>query len=220
MTTLNAQADRIANLLKEPDNHELKERIKVSFKAAVAMLIRQSFEKHGIDESVLLPFDVELIDVKYPDTMFNSDLGIRMKKSKYKIPTPVRFVNSAPYVSVEDGATAFTFIHPRELKNHVSFLSIGGSVAYFVEKSHIYCCHFDPTMLLKSKYIRVVAPFENPEEVLGFYDMTSDWQDIILPIPIDMINNITTMLLRNEFGVIPNPSEIKVELDERPDRTV
>lgn len=133
------------------------------------------------------------------------------------MPTPVRFKNSAPFVSVYDGVNAYTYIHPRELSNNAPSLSLGLNHVYFTLSSYLYVKSLDETYNLKTKGINVLSPWENPEEVLGYYDMTSDWQDIVLPFPRDVITDITTELLRNEFGVIPQPKEINVELNERPE---
>lgn len=218
MITLNSQADKIANLLKQPDNHELKERIKESFKNLMATYIRQDFEKHGIDERLILPFDVELEDVTYPEYKSVSEShGKSMKRSKYKIPTPIRFKHSAPYVSVEDSNNTYTFVHPRELHKSNLYLSLGESLYYFVENSYLYCGSSDETTNIKIGVIRVLAPYENPEEVLDYYNTESDFQDTILPFPRDMISRLTVELLKSEFGVVPTPEEINVKLDERPE---
>lgn len=216
MITLQSQADKIANLLKEPDNHELKERIKESFKNLIAEAIRQSYEKNGIDEAFLLPFEAELIDAVYPETRF-ADMKSNIKRSKHRIPTPVRFKSSAPYVSVYDHVNVYTYIHQQELRHHPSYLSLGMNYVYFVQNNYIYIKCIDPTSKIKTKSIHILSPYENPEEVLGYYDMESDWQDIVIPFSRDIIGAITTRLLKEEFGVIAQPENINVELNERPE---
>ena len=220
MITLKSESNRIANLLKQPNNHELKERIKDSYKNLIAKYIRQSFDKHGIDDSVLLTFESELIDTKYPnsrnpDSTFNK-IGLEVKRTKHKIPSTIRFNNITPYVNVSDGYNSYTFVHSREFVKHSSSFSIGQVFTYIIEDNYIFCKSNDETFKLKTKDIRVTAPFENPEQVLMFYDNENDGQDIILPIPRDIAAIITNDLLKSEFGVIPTPEEVKVELNERP----
>ena len=215
MITLTAQADKIANILRQPDNHELKERIKESFKNMVARHIRQSFEKHGIDDNVLLSFEAKLIDVKYPESNFYKE-GRSMKRSEYKLPAPIRFGGSAPFVSVSDGARAYTYIHPRELHHNSIILSTGQSGIYIYENGYVYCSNLDETSKLKTQYVYVSSPWEDPEQVLDFYNTESDFQNTVIPVPRDIITAITNELLRSEFGAIPEPEEIKVSLDERP----
>lgn len=214
MQTLNLVADKLANLLKQPDNHEVKERIKESFKNLMATYIRQSVEKNGIDEALVLPFEVELVNITYPESIFHTE-GIEIKRSKYKIPTPMRIPNSAPFVSVSDGMSAFTYVNEREFKKSISSFPTGNILIYIFTNGYIYCRSTDETHKIKSTVARVESIYENPEEVIDYYNMESDFQDTVLPFPRDILARITTEVLRNEFGVIPNPDEIKVELGER-----
>ena len=56
MATLNQLSSRIVNMIGQPDNHELRERVKDMFKNIFAKYIRQSSERHGIDEILTLSF--------------------------------------------------------------------------------------------------------------------------------------------------------------------
>lgn len=222
MITLNILGDSIANILKQPDNHELKERIKNSYKSYMAKYIRQSVEKHGIDDTMLISFEDLLIDVTYPEpqhagSIFNN-MGQPMKRSKHRIPTPIRFKNSSPYVSVTDGYNVMTYVREQEVLKHVSYLSPGRFSMYFIKHGYIYCMSRDKTVKLKSKAIVVETLFEDPETVLDFYQGESDFQDTVLPYPRDIIVDITTQLLQKEFGIIPTPDEIKVELNDESTR--
>ena len=213
MQTLNLVADKLANLLKQPDNHELKERIKESFKNLMATYIRQSVEKHGIDDSLVISFEVKLITTKFPESIFHEQ-GIQVKRTEFKLPTPVRFQNSSPFVYVGDGVNAFTYVNEREFTKTISSFPSGSSLIYLYKNGYIYCKSMDDTHIIKHESLRADSIYENPEEVLGYYNLESDFQDTVLPFPRDILARITTELLRNEFGVIPNPNEIKVELNE------
>ncbi len=218
MITLNLIGDKGANLLRQPDNHEIKERVKDSFKNLMATYIRQSVEKNGIDELLILPFEVKLINRLYPEHRFIKEgVGIELKRSEFKIPTPVRIQNSSPYIYVGDGINTYTYTTAQELIRRSSFLSMGSAVYYFVENEYIYCKTNDDTHKIKSDAIIVKSIYENPEQVLGYYNTSNDLQDIVIPFPRDMIAKIFIDMLRGEFGIIAVPEEIKVELNERPE---
>ena len=55
----------------------------------------------------------------------------------------------------------------------------------------------------------ITAIFENPEEVLSYYK-DIDGQDIELPLPNDMLEDIIYAILKTEFNVYPQDIDIKV----------
>ena len=71
--TLNQVASSIANHLNKPFNHELKERIKDSFKIKMALWIRRSFKEHGIDELLKISYISKIIRVNPYDKPVSDD---------------------------------------------------------------------------------------------------------------------------------------------------
>ena len=105
MGTLNQYAARIANMVNQPNNHELKERVKDMIKTMFANRIRQSVEKNGIDDILKLTFIAPVEELKYSDilpTEYRVANKIRLLGTKYKVPTPVRIQSDAPFAFVGD----------------------------------------------------------------------------------------------------------------------
>ena len=67
MGTLNQYAARIANMVNQPNNHELKERFKDMIKTMFANRIRQSVEKNGIDDILKLTLIDNVEEFKFSD---------------------------------------------------------------------------------------------------------------------------------------------------------
>lgn len=100
MGTLNQYAARITNMVNQPNNHELKERVKDMIKTMFANRIRQSVEKNGIDDILKLTFIAPVEELKYSDilpTEYRVANKIRLLGTKYKVPTPVRIQSDAPF---------------------------------------------------------------------------------------------------------------------------
>ena len=96
MATLNQLSSRIVNMIGQPDNHELRERVKDMFKNIFAKYIRQSSERHGIDEILTLSFIASIDELDY-DTIRPSKYRILNKKKLIgtvnKLPVPIRIFN-------------------------------------------------------------------------------------------------------------------------------
>ena len=212
MPTLNQIADSIANNLKQPFNHELKERVKDYVKQELATLIRRSTKEHGIDEQLILTYDSEIIKVNLYDEPVEEDVKGYKLRSKYRIHKPVRIKNDSPfiYVGTIDGLHSFPIRNEREATIMHSFSFIGESYSYYISNGYIYI-NTRPHNRYKSKYIRIKAIFENPDEVLSMYD-DIDGQDIELPIPIDMIPLFIDKVIQR-IGVI-RPRDISIEQEK------
>ena len=191
MGTLNQYAARIASLVNQPDNHELKERIKDMIKTGFANRIRQSVEKHGIDDILKLTYDV---DLKVTTGATDEHETVN------KIATPIRIISDAPFMSVIlDGTTICRYENSRfgarTRKVNISsgrptHFPTGSSISYFVENGKIHIIaplkYEDDNKKPIDHYLQVTSIFENPDEILGEIN-NSDGQDIELPFPNDML---------------------------------
>ena len=202
MGTLNQYAARIANMVNQPNNHELKERVKDMIKTMFANRIRQSVEKNGIDDILKLTFIAPVEELKYSDilpTEYRVANKIRLLGTKYKVPTPVRIQSDAPFAFVGDTGrpTCSPTGYPR---------------AYIILNGHIIIAEKVGTKDIDDRRpineVMITGIFENPDEVLSFFK-NEDGQDIELPLPNDMLESIIQEILKTEFGIYPQDLDIK-----------
>lgn len=229
MPTLNQYASKIANMVGQPSNHEMKERIKDAFKATFANRIRQSSERNGIDSILTLTYIAEVIEVDSNDSI-PKPTNYKTTKKEFttlnKVPVPIRIKSDAPFISVTDDTEHFNFIacSKAELRLRNSSLPTGFLCSYTLINNKLllniatdvegltfnnwwgYTAVGDSSM---PKYIKITGIFESPEEVLGMY-AKEDGQDIELPLPNDMLEDIMYQILKVEFGVIPREMEVKI----------
>ena len=204
MGTLNQYAARIASLVNQPDNHELKERIKDMIKTGFANRIRQSVEKHGIDDILKLTYEAEVESV----TGSTNELI-----TKNKVATPIRIMSDAPFmfVGTKEGI-AYRYENSRvaakcRKSGRATHLPTGSNISYFIENGFIHIIKPNDVNISK---IQITSIFENPDEVLA---TTCDGQDIELPFPNDMLENIIYEILKTEFNMYPRDIDIKVNSD-------
>lgn len=216
MGTLNQYASRIAHLVNQPNNHVLKERIKDMIKTMFANRIRQSVEKHGIDDILKLSYSLTLtntVTVKENNTTTKYN-GF---KSSSKIATPIRIENDAPllFVGTKEGV-------PYQYVNSNSFLKFikSGRTThspigwYLISNGELYV-HLKDNSSSATKDVTITAIFENPDEVLGILN-ASDGQDVELPFPNDMLESIIQEILKTEFNIYPKDSDIRINNNTPP----
>lgn len=229
MPTLNQYASKIANMVGRPGDHDIKERIKDAFKATFANRIRQSSERNGIDSILTLTYLAEVVEVGWNSSVpkpisYTSDN--KEFTTLNKVPVPIRIKSDAPFISVTDDEERFNFIACSKSEHRLrsSFSPTGFLCSYTLVNSKLilnivtdskdltfnnwwgYKAVDTSTM---PKYIKITGIFESPEEVLGMY-ARDDGQDIELPLPNDMLEDIMYQILKVEFGVIPKEMEVKI----------
>ena len=206
--TLNEQAALIANTINQPFNHELKERIKDLYKQQMALYIRRSIKEHGVDSSLVIGYNAELIKVGRYNKPIHNEKDDFILRTKYRVPAPVRYPGDSPfiYVGTSDGLISYPMRNQVEGYIMHLYLSTGGSRSYRLENGYIYINehpHFTP----KLETIKVEGIFENPEEVLSMYN-DADGQDLHLPFPADIAAIIQGNVLQL-IGSVP-PKDISV----------
>ena len=207
--TLNQEAALIANNLNQPFNQELKERIKDIYKQQMALYIRRSIKEHGIDDGLVVSYTAELIKVgKYNKPIFNEE-GDYILRTKYPVPTPVRYPGDSPfiYVGTDDGLLSFPMRNPMETQVMHLYLFSGRSNSYRLSNGYIYI-NDNPNFKPKLKYLKVEGIFESPEEVLGIYENT-DGQDINLPFPADISAMIQGQVMQIVAALPPDDISVK-----------
>jgi hypothetical protein len=212
MPTLNQLTSRISNVLNQPFNLELQERIKDGFRALRATRLRQSIEKSGIDDNIKQSYIAETtkVDVTLDDCA--RKLGCSILRSKNKIPKPVRYKTDEPftYVGTTDGVV-FVYSDIGTIKK-MKYLPVIGKATFFIyENDYIYIYGNN-----KLKEFRIQTVFDNIEQLINYCDDTSCYNDDMeYPLPSDMIESILQELLAKEFGITKTEDkEIKVNSNE------
>lgn len=143
MATLNQLSSRIVNMIGQPDNHELRERVKDMFKNIFAKYIRQSSERHGIDEILTLSFIASIDELDY-DTIRPSKYRILNKRKLIgtvnKLPVPIRIFNDSPYLYVGSvNGEAYKYINnPTEFVFQNSLFPPNETICYVIEMVEYY----------------------------------------------------------------------------------
>lgn len=210
MATLNQIGSRIAGILGRQADHALIERAKDAFKAVFATRVRQSIATHGIDELLNITCRIPLVIDKSL-----SIHGFKTFITSSRVPVPVRFQNDSPFISVsltEGEPISNRTILEVKMSNYGDVK--GFNKYYNYENGYI-------RVFVRTKYdnleltvngtggLIVKSIFENPEEAIAFYSK-EDTQDMILPIPTDMVESIILEVLKIEFNYVPKEVELKV----------
>ncbi len=235
MITLNQLVSSTASLLKEPFNHELKERLIDSYKQLIALRIRHSVERHGLDEQLKLNYteDIQVINpdgeevyVTIPGDFFDNvssfdipDIETFLFRTLNKVFEPVRFQNDAPFtfVGTITDNVSFPYRSISHNKYSQSLFSTGGQISYRLDNGRIILHSHNVLQLTEVPKVKIESIFYEPEKVITMLD-NEDGLDTAIPLPHDVISGITHELLQKEFGII-TPNNIEVKINEK-DRSV
>ena len=210
MGTLNQYASRIAHLVNQPDNHVLKERVKDMIKTMFANRIRQSVSKHGIDDILKLTYSAGL---DWSDNEYNNIPSLCTDEYIFK---PVRIESDAPFMSVTSkGGIPIRYENSSiaakcRKSGRQTHFPTGSSISYTYvnNKIHIYG-EGDIFDDIEENGIYITSIFENPDEVLAVITETNA-DDIALPLPDDMLEDIIYTILKVEFNMYPKDIDIKI----------
>jgi hypothetical protein len=214
--TLNQIAERICSITNQTNNHRLKERIKDVAKGLFANRMVQIIQQIGINEMFKLSFIIELEEKMkhelYPSPLTNTN---KVLASINKLPIRINFSNDAPFTSV----STVTGINCKYLNtdNQQRFSSLlfpnGGLYEYSIINNYLVLYHRNNNNEVEYEDINeliVESIWENPEEVLTYYSDTNDGQNVELPLPSSIIENIIQEILKTEFGIISEDSDTPV----------
>lgn len=193
MASLNQIGARIANAHGQPFNHELKERAKDAFRSKAAERLRQTFEKTGIDDELVMTYKATLKAIKD----FNPcgiDVNCGLYITENKVPSLIRFKGDNPFtfIGLKDGSQLIYIKRWEEpLMKHMPVIDRVPYV-YFINRYLITNS--------KKDSIIISAPFSNPAEVLNYCSSTECYtDDVDFPVGEDMIESIIQELLSTSF---------------------
>lgn len=229
--SLNQYASRVANIVGQPNNQSLKERIKQMFKDYFAKYLIQSIDRNGIQPYYKLSLVIGLNPVD--QTKVINPLHDRLGDSKQytyidfistDIPTPMNIKNDSPFTKVSEPYTGknFSYCSPNRYRMASYLMPTGCSRIYTYINNKLMAKYNVPMETLQNttpiNMLEVEGIFENPEEVLiaNINMATSmkymqDMQDFPLPFPNEMMSFIIAEILKVEFGIMPKDTDITKE---------
>jgi hypothetical protein len=227
MASLNQLVSEIAHAVGEPNNIPLRRNIRYAIIHTRNELIRKSYENHHfVDKGLNQRFRVDIISV--PDGDLCNSVGLSLpvvKRTRNKVPKPVRLVNGLPFQSVRTAGTnsneiAFAkegtakfYHHLAGFCNQPVYDYINGYIYFFGNTEWfswigaiIIESHFEQPHLIPEE------TFEYKKDVAGEIDDESKFDDDEFLLPEDMIGAIKDIIFkRNLLDVPRETNEVPME---------
>lgn len=227
MATLNQLISEIAHATGSPNNLTMRRNIRQAIIHTRNELIRKSYENHKfVDKGLQQRFRLELIDVPDGDNYGTSDLNLNcIKRTKNKVPRPVRFNNNLPFQSIRtNGFNNLTITFAKEhiasfynqligLCRMLKYDYINGYIYLFSNNdkfndinSIIVESVFEYPHLIKTETNDVKGEYHDAD-----YDDSEELDDNEFLLPEDMIGNIKDIIFkRNLLNVSRETNETPI----------
>ena len=220
MATLSQLISEIAHAVGDPNNVPLKRNIRYAILHTRNELIRRSYETHNyLDKGLQQRFRLELIDV--PDGDLHNSIGLNLpaiKRTKSKVPRPVRLTNNLPFQSVRtvgQGNIEIAFAKEASAKFYTHLVGLCNTPVYDYINEHIYFFNNDVEWFKPIGNIIIESAFEAPyiipeETVEAMKDSSFDniddetkFDDDEFLLPEDMIGNIKDIIFKRNLLNVP-----------------
>lgn len=227
MATLNQLISEIAHATGSPNNLAMRRNIRQAIIHTRNELIRKSYENHKfVDKGLQQRFRLELIDVPDGDNYGTSDLNLNcIKRTKNKVPRPVRFNNNLPFQSIRtNGFNNLTITFAKEhiasfynqligLCRMLKYDYINGYIYLFSNNdkfndinSIIVESVFEYPHLIKTETNDIEGEYHDTD-----YDDSEELDDNEFLLPEDMIGNIKDIIFkRNLLNVSRETNETPI----------
>ena len=220
MASINQLISEIAHSVKQADSIPVRRAIKLGIIHARNELIRHSYANHNYTDKVLQQrFKITLIDVPDGDIYQTKDLPLpKIKRTKVKVPRPVRLTNNLPFHSVRTAGVKnpiiIPFVKESVSKYYGSLPGLCPSVTYDYINEYIYINCINDSEFNNLGAIVIESVFEYPHIIevetndKSFnIDSISDDDEFLLPE--DMITSIKKLILETwNANVIRDTAEI------------
>ena len=215
MASLNQIVSELVHSVGQPNNFALRENVKAAIVHTRNELIRHSMTQHGYVDSVLQQrYKVSLVsvgdgDIDYPED-FPECCKNYIKRTKQKVPRPVRFINNIPFTRVSSAGYKSNVEIPYIKETSAQFRrwlpGMRGCVCYDYINDYIYIF---PTEQLPASPIEnidsiiIESVFEHPTEVkiksgegaeYNFLNDDDEWF-----IPEDMIEQLKDIIIKRNL---------------------
>ena len=223
MSSLNQLISEIAHSVQQPNSIPVRRAIRQGIIHARNELIRHSYSNHNyVDQVLKQRFRLTLVNIPDGDIPNTDDLCLKnVKRTKNKVPRPVRLNNQLPFHSIKTAGVTNPIIIPY----------ISEAVTYFYKALPGMRC--SPSYVYINDYlyfnglndsigaIIVESVFEYPNEIKletsdnGEYLANIDDDDEFF-LPEDMVNSVKKLTLetfnveiRRETNEVPTPNLVK-----------
>lgn len=175
MASLNQIVSELVHSVGQPNNFALRENVKAAIVHTRNELIRHSMAQHGYIDSVLQQrYKVSLVsvgdgDVDYPED-FPECCKNYVKRTKQKVPRPVRFTNNLPFTRVSNVGYKFNVEIPYIKETSAQFRrwlpGMRGCVCYDYINDYIYIYPASNNKALNLGAIVIESAFEHPNQII------------------------------------------------------
>lgn len=218
MSSINQLVSEIAHSVKQPDSVPVRKAIKLSIIHARNELIRQSYSNHNyIDKGLQQRFKITLINVPDGDLWKSESLGLdTIKRTKAKVPRPVRLINNLPFHSIRTvgvkNPIEIPFVKEASSKYYSALPGMCPLITYDYINEYIYLNIPENSNLNDINQIVIESVFEYPHlietETIDGVSLPVEGDDEFL-LPEDMIGAVKKLVLETwNLNVIRDTNEV------------
>lgn len=222
MASLNQIVSEIAHAIHQPNNFTTRQTIRSAVIHTFNEQIRQTYERYAnVDKILMQRYRISLINVPDGD-IFQSLVSTKykVKRSKTRIPRPVRLDNNLPFVSVRTVGydnMAIPFIKEANAQFYKALPGMCTSLSYDYINGYLYVNSNGNHLIEPLGHIVIESPFEIPNEIpvetTERIESNFDNDDEFI-IPEDMVERIKDVIYkRNLLNVERVTNEVPVKDD-------
>ena len=212
MASIAQLISELAHSLGQPNNHVLRENLKLLIIQTRNECIRRSYENHGyVDKGLTQRFRVTLTevndgDITIPDEIKDYVAIDKIKRTTEKVPRPIRLTNNLPFDRVSSVGYAnnreFPYIKETTARFRNSVPGLCGAISYDYINEYLYL--YPPRRgTLELNQIVIESAFEHPNEIsLGNGEITTDnliYDDNEYLIPEDIYGQIKDIIYKRDL---------------------
>lgn len=212
MASIAMMVSELAHSLGQPNNHVLRENLKLLIIQTRNECIRRSYENHDyVDKGLTQRFRVTLTevndgDITIPDEIKDYVAIDKIKRTTEKVPRPIRLTNNLPFDRVSSVGYAnnreFPYIKETTARFRNSVPGLCGAISYDYINEYLYL--YPPRRgTLELNQIVIESAFEHPNEIsLGNGEITTDnliYDDNEYLIPEDMYGQIKDIIYKRDL---------------------
>jgi hypothetical protein len=211
MATLKQIADDIAASIGKAGDREVIDRLKSHIIQERSFYYRRSIDKNGVDAVFKHKYIIDLITVSslYTNIEFSGFEG-SILRSKYKIPTPLRYKAPNPFIFVGGINLKNPFVYSEgwelNFASHLPLIDNSKVVRYCYVNGYIYLDKSDLSDFIDDtteNNLAVIAVYENPFLSYNREDNESGIHyddDMEFPIPYDLLNALKESIVSSNFA--------------------
>lgn len=212
MASIAMMVSELAHSLGQPNNHVLRENLKLLIIQTRNECIRRSYENHGyVDKGLTQRFRVTLTEVNDGDITIPNEIKDyvaidKIKRTTEKVPRPIRLTNNLPFDRVSSVGYVtnreFPYIKETTARFRNSVPGLCGAISYDYINEYLYL--YPPRRgTFELNQIVIESAFEHPNEIsLGNGEITTDnlmYDDNEYLIPEDMYGQIKDIIYKRDL---------------------